>query len=187
MQITVKDDEREALWIKQKLLRFENMIAKQIGLRFIFEALSGGDLSKLDPQWFTIDSEGKPAWTDLEAKKREIRDITTALKARRPALVGHNLHTDLAFLYKTFVGKLPDTCKEFGSKIHALCPIVIDTKYLATHNCGSMDTKSDLQGLLAQFNKQPLPFVCLAEQHSSYGTKHKSHEAGYDSLFSTLI
>lgn len=187
MQITVRDDEREAQFAKQKLTHFENNIAKQTGLRFIFEALFGGDLSKLNPKWFTIDHEGKPAWTDLEAKKREIQDIINALKVRRPALVGHNVHMDLVFLYKTFIGKLPNTYQEFGSKMHTLCPIIVDTKYVATHNCGSMDTKSDLQGLLDQFHNQPLPAVSLVENYSSYGGKHKSHEAGYDSLFSLLL
>jgi len=187
MQITVKDEEREAQYAKSKLLILEKNLAKQTGLRFIFEALFGGDLSKIDPKWFSIDEEGNPAWKDPGLKRAEIDSIIQALKVRRPALVGHNMNTDLAFMYKTFIGNLPDTYQEFASKIHALCPIVIDTKYLATHNCGTMDTKSDLHGLLQQFNKQTHPFVVLAEQNSSYSNNYKSHEAGYDSWFPSFL
>lgn len=187
VHITVRDDEREARFTKIKRQTFEDNITRQIGLRFLFEALFGGDLSKINSDWFCIDQDGKPAFTDLHAKEKELKGIIESLKLRRPALVGHNLLTDLAFMYKTFIGLLPDTCEEFSSKVHSLCPIIVDTKYLATHNCGSMDTKSDLQGLLDDCEKLPKPFICLAEKHTSYGSKYKSHEAGYDSWMTAQV
>lgn len=188
MQITVRDDAREAKILEGRRQRFEHQIAEQIGLRYVFEALFGGDLSQMNPKWFCIDEEGRPQLKDIDFVRKEIADITESLKVRRPALVGHNLHGDLAFMYMTFIGLLPDTYQEFSSHIHSMCPIVIDTKYLATHNCGSMGTKSDLQGLLEECDKQPKPHVRLAQKHMLYGSKvHRSHEAGYDSLFSTLL
>jgi poly(A)-specific ribonuclease len=162
---------------------FNERVAVQMGIRFIFEALSGGDLSGIDPLW-----SHKPASheEDTSAKRAELqaelKDLTRRLKQKQHVLVGHNLFTDLCFLYKTFIGRLPAGVGDFQSQVHTLFPIVIDTKYLATHGNNSMNPRSNLKELLIPFQKIHKPLIVLHEDHNSYGSAiGKSHEAGYDS------
>jgi poly(A)-specific ribonuclease len=162
---------------------FNERVAVQMGIRFIFEALSGGNLSGIDPLW-----SHKPASheEDTSAKRAELaaelKDLTKRLQEKQHVIVGHNLFTDLCFLYKTFIGRLPAGVGDFQSQIHTLFPIVIDTKYLATYGNNSMNPRSNLQELLVPFQKIHKPLIVLHEDHNSYGsTIGKSHEAGFDS------
>jgi len=89
---------------------------------------------------------------------------------------------DLAFIHKTFIGPLPSFVGHFQETIHKIFPMVIDTKYLATHNANAMNPRSNLKELLAPFKKFHVPLVVLHEDHTAYGgTYGKEHEAGYDS------
>jgi poly(A)-specific ribonuclease len=146
----------------------------------------GGDLTALNPKWFCVTESGDPAFTDVESVKKELQELKGNLKKRSHVLVGHNLFTDLIFIYKTFIGPLPDTVTGFNNCIHALFPQVIDTKYLATHEGGSMHTKSTLKDLCDELKDRAMPFMVLAEKHTDYGVKGKEHEAGYDSMLSIL-
>ncbi len=147
-------------------------------MRWIFEALSGGDLSGIDPEWFCRGLELKEAI----AVKEEFKNIVKALEGKKQIIVGHNLFTDLGFLYKTFIGTLPISVKRFQEAINKLFPFIIDTKYLATHGTDNMNPRSNLKELLAPFREVHVPLIVLHEDHTSYGTKYgKDHEAGYDS------
>ncbi|PQE32278.1 CAF1 family ribonuclease protein [Rutstroemia sp. NJR-2017a WRK4] len=178
MQIEKTNKDRET-----KVKIFNERVAVQMGIRFIFEALSGGNLSGIDPLW-----SHKPASheEDTSAKRAELaaelKDLTERLQEKQHVIVGHNLFTDLCFLYKTFIGRLPAGVSDFQSQIHTLFPIVIDTKYLATYGNNSMNPRSNLKELLVPFQKIHKPLIVLHEDHNSYGsTVGKSHEAGYDS------
>jgi poly(A)-specific ribonuclease len=103
------------------------------------------------------------------------------LKKKSHLIVGHNLFTDLAFLYKMFVGSLPDEAWEFQQQIHGMFPRVIDTKYMFTYKNGSMHSNNRLADIYESLKIQTLPFIVLDEKHSSYGGLGKEHEAGYDS------
>lgn len=118
---------------------------------------------------------------DLGSTRKELDELREALKDKVHTLVGHNLFTDLIFIYKTFIGKLPDKVTDFNKRIHALFPHVIDTKYLATHAAGSSQTRSGLKDLCDELQTQKKPFIALAEKHIEYGKGGKEHEAGYDS------
>lgn len=99
-------------------------------------------------------------------------------------IVGHNLFTDLVYLYTTFVGPLPNDVEDFQDRIRGLFPIVIDTKYLATEGQDSMSAtmRKSLCELLEPFKKIHTPLIVLHEEHNSYGAAiGKQHEAGYDS------
>jgi len=89
-------------------------------------------------------------------------------------------------VYKTFVGKLPDTVIEFKEKLHKLFPVVLDTKYMATQNQGTsaMRPASGLGELCEIMKNQTLPSICLTEKHGSYDGTVRDHEAGYDSKYS---
>lgn len=78
----------------------------------------------------------------------DLTKVTKKLKGKQHVIVGHNLFTDLCFLYKTFIGDLPAGVGDFQSQIHSLFPFVIDTKYLATYNSDAMKPRVNLKELL---------------------------------------
>lgn len=105
----------------------------------------GGDLSGIDPRSFARSVTGEPIFINLEEMSRHFDRLKDQLKCHQTVLVGHNIFTDLVNFYKCFLGRLPDKVEEFQSTIHKLFPMIIDTKYLATHNCGSISPKSSLE------------------------------------------
>ena len=154
-----------------------------LGLRWIFEALTGGDLSGIPTTWFSDACDEKPELAHKVTDK-EFADIMVTLKNKEHVIVGHNLFTDLAYLYNTFVGPLPKDVTNFKDRIHGLFPTIIDTKYLATQGHDSMSTfmRKSLSELLEPFKKIHTPLIVLHEEHTSYGAGlGKNHEAGFDS------
>ena len=150
-------------------------------MTWIFEALVGGDLSGIQPEWFASKSGDKPE-AQLPYIKTELAQIIAILQKKKHILVGHNVFIDLGFLYKTFIGNLPATVENFQAEIHELFPTVFDTKYLATHNNDSMNPQANLKDLLAPFRKVHVPLIVLHEHHTAYGASlGKEHEAGFDS------
>lgn len=153
------------------------------GVRYIIEALAGGQyLDEIEPKWFCITETGASKLIDVEATKKEISELQEALGKKNQVIVGHNLFTDLIFIYKTFIADLPDSIEEFQERIHQLFPQIIDTKYLSTHEGGSMRANSSLKDMCDMMADQPWPLVTLAEEHNGYSAKGKEHEAGYDSM-----
>ncbi|CZR66890.1 related to poly(A)-specific ribonuclease [Phialocephala subalpina] len=179
MQVEKLNLERELAYQKSRETAFLGKIARQTGMRWIFEALSGGDLSGIDPDWFCKGLGLK----EINAVKEEFKEICEKLKNnKKRILVGHNLFTDLGFLYKTFIGTLPTSVKHFQEEIHDLFPFVIDTKYLATHGAKDMSPRSNLKELLTPFRKVHTPLILLHQEHTSYGSEiGRDHEAGFDS------
>lgn len=117
----------------------------------------------------------------MKAVTSELRSIIEALKIKKHIIVGHNLFTDLGFLYSAFVDKLPLDVHHFQVAIHKTFPLVFDTKYIAT-NSTSMNARNGLRELLEPFKKVATPLVLLHEDHTSYGTTFgRDHEAGFDS------
>ncbi|KAF7891512.1 uncharacterized protein EAF02_001837 [Botrytis sinoallii] len=185
MQVEKIDHDREAKFKVEQLKKFNQRIATQSGARFIFEALCGGDLTGIDPMWsYTHDENAQPNTVDSShvALEAELAKVTKKLKEKQHVIVGHNLFTDLCFLYKTFIGDLPAGVGDFQSQIHSLFPFVIDTKYLATYNSDAMKPRVNLKELLIPFQKIHMPLILLHEKHNTYGaTNGNAHEAGFDS------
>lgn len=46
-------------------------------------------------------------------------------------LIGHNMMYDILYLYRQFIGKLPDTYQAFAEEWHKLFPRCFDTKVLS--------------------------------------------------------
>jgi poly(A)-specific ribonuclease len=161
-----------------------------IGLRWIFEALSGGKLDGIDPRWFyseSKDGDGTKPENQLGAIIQDLRNVKLALLKKKHVIVGHNLFTDLGFLYKTFVGQLPNKVSHFQEEIHELFPIIFDTKYIATNSHEGVNQASGLAQLLEPFKFIHEPLVVLHEKHNSYGSSlGKDHEAGFDSKSASL-
>ncbi|EDN98813.1 hypothetical protein SS1G_13672 [Sclerotinia sclerotiorum 1980 UF-70] len=184
MQVEMIDHDREAKKTIEQLKTFNQRIAQQSGARFIFEALCGGDLTGIDPMWLYTDDENTQPnhHSSRPFLESQLAAVIKTLKKKQHVIVGHNLFTDLCFLYKTFIGTLPAGVGDFQSQIHSLFPFVIDTKYLATYNSDAMNPRVNLKELLIPFQKVHMPLILLHEKHNTYGgVNGKSHEAGFDS------
>ncbi|KAL0263236.1 hypothetical protein SLS55_002214 [Diplodia seriata] len=110
-----------------------------------------------------------------------------ALQRRRPVLVGHNLFTDIVYLYRTFIGPLPPTLEECRKVLHENFPLVVDTKYVATHNCGDINPRSSLEEIHHKLRDQNKPVIVTHGAHDKYHIATPFHEAGYDSFLTALI
>ena len=108
---------------------FERDLGRQIGLRWPVEAMVGGDLAGLDLNEVSVHVDGRQ-----QVVTQQVTNLKIRLRGKRTVLVGHNVFLDLMYFYKCFFGTLPDRVEDFQLVIHELFPIVIDTKYLATHN-----------------------------------------------------
>ncbi|KAJ5918589.1 Ribonuclease CAF1 [Penicillium verhagenii] len=157
-------------------------IRGHVGCRWIIEALIGGDLSELPDKTFSpIVGDGVPfGEVELAQKTRE------RLQKHRPILVGHNCFLDLLFLYSGFIGPLPDTVEEFQMLIHGLFPNVVDTKYLATSNAGSINPTSSLEEISRRLLRVSVPAIAIDPMHQKYAFRTFHHEAGYDSMLSAI-
>jgi len=117
----------------------------------------------------------------LKTATIELKTIIEALRIKKQVLVGHNLFTDLGFLYSAFVDKLPHNVHHFQAEIHKMFPLVLDTKFLATEGLES-NTRYGLRDLLEPFKQLDMPLILLHDKHASYnGAYGKDHEAGFDS------
>ena len=152
IQIIDYDEERERNLQSRRKMYFERDLGWQIGLRWPVEAMVGGDLAGLNPNDFLVYVDGRQ-----EAVTQQVMDLKARLRGKRTVLVGHNVLMDLMYFYKCFFGTLPDRVEDFQRLIHELFPIVIDTKYLATHNS---DNPAMANSSLAQLDLElsKLPF-----------------------------
>lgn len=206
IQIVKYDEKREDGIKKQKMEAFKEKVARQVGLRWIVEAMCGGSLDNINPIMFAKGIEGKPVWIDLRELKRAHEEVKGNLREKRAVLVGHNLFMDLVNFYKCFLGPLPDKVEDFQAIIHQLFPLVIDTKYMATHNSSDINARSGLEELDADFHKMPIPIIgklrlglaiwrfltdepCseLHPEHPNYLDMVHAHEAGYDSFTTAKV
>lgn len=145
IQIMNFDEKREKAVRAQRMKYTKDRALKQKGFRWILEAMVGGDLSELDPGHFsTIMPQTQPTSIPKAQWCSAVEFSKTRLKGRRPVIVGHNLFTDLIYFYSSFFGPLPDRVEDFQASIHKLFPVLMDTKYMATHDCGSINPVSSL-------------------------------------------
>lgn len=144
VQIIGYDKNREKAVQDQRMKWTRERISKQTGARWIAEALAGGDLSTLSSSSFrkiVNNSRALGSIPDLD----EFSDMMKQkLKSHRPVLVGHNIFTDLVYFCRRFFGPLPERVEDFQILAHELFPTVIDTKYMATHECGSINPTCSL-------------------------------------------
>lgn len=179
IRIVPFDAVREADNTRRIKTRVKEQIARQTGFRWVFEALVGGEINA--DLLYILRSSGP-------SDHRDRFDRALArLKKNRPVLVGHNMFTDIVYLYRTFVGPLPDTLEEFNEKLHELCPRIVDTKYLATHDEGDLNASPTLEEIAKGLQKQQLPTIVTHEDHAKYNELEAFHEAGYDSLLTATI
>ena len=205
IQIVAFDQKREDAVKAIKMRVFEEKVMRQTGLRWLVEAMVGGNLGAIDPRVFARSPTGEPIFMDLAVVTRRFNDLQHRLRQNRTVLVGHNLFMDLINFYKCFFGQLPDRVEDFQSIMNQLFPMIIDTKYLATHNTvNATHARSSLDELDEELNKLLVPVIgkrqeseetrftnlMLVEthfEHPKYITAQPAHEAGFDSFLTAKV
>ncbi|EDU42758.1 CAF1 family ribonuclease [Pyrenophora tritici-repentis] len=187
VRIVDLDPVREADNMRRIKNRVRESIVRQTGFRWVFEALvKGGAVDRAD-LLYVARTTGMPMTADMYAIRDRYDRAVERLKTKQPVLVGHNMFTDIVYLYRTFVGQLPDTLQGFQDAIHGLFPKIIDTKYLATHAEGDLNASPTLQDIAMRLNTQPLPHIITHADYPKYQDTEAFHEAGYDSLLTATI
>lgn len=159
IQIVPLDQERENATTIHKIRRMQERISRETGFRWLVEAMAGGDLSTIDPKSFAFSATGENICVDMQQITTRFQKTQARLKQRRTVLVGHNLFTDLICIFGCFLGELPERVEDFQQIIHALFPLIIDTKYLATHNCGDINPSSSLAETEQQLREEQVPAI----------------------------
>ena len=129
IQIVAYDKEQEEEQQKARAAVFEGRLKRQIGLRWLVEAMVGGDLASIEPYNIEYSKSGKP--------RQKHEGLFDRLQRKKTVLVGHNVFIDLIYFYACFFGQLPERVEDFEHRMHELFPTIIDTKYLATHGTGN--------------------------------------------------
>ena len=169
IQIIPFDEERENAIKEQRKREARERISRQSGFRWIVEALCGNDFRQIDIKSFAFHPDtGIPAFVNLDDIRARFQRAQLLLRNKPRVLVGHNLFLDLIYLYRTFMGPLPESVEEFQNIIHELFPTIIDTKYLATHNCGDINPTSSLQQIAEHLQDQQRPRIKTAKGYSKY-------------------
>ncbi|RJE22372.1 CAF1 family ribonuclease [Aspergillus sclerotialis] len=187
VQIIGYDEGREKAVQDQRMKWTRERISKQTGSRWIAEALAGGDLSNLSSSSFRAIATNCRALGSIPDLDKFSEMMKQKLKSHRPVLVGHNIFTDLVYFCRHFFGPLPERVEDFQILAHELFPTVIDTKYMATHECGSINPTSSLIEICDSLTGISIPRTGIHHQHSKYNRRNVDHEAGYDSLLTARI
>jgi poly(A)-specific ribonuclease len=106
IRIVDYDPVREADNVRRIKSRVTEQIARQTGFRWIFEALAHGDVTHANPLDVSRSAGGAMSEQSYDVRDRYDRAVER-LKTHQPVLVGHNMFTDIVYLYRTFVGELP--------------------------------------------------------------------------------
>ncbi|KAI4728160.1 CAF1-domain-containing protein [Aureobasidium sp. EXF-10728] len=187
VRVSRLDPEREEYIKAQRKREVHDRIVRQTGFRWIVEALCGNPPEAIDVRSFATTLGGVPGFVDLDMLKSRFNRAKHMIRNKKTALFGHNLFLDLVYFYRTFIGALPDTVDEFASLIHELFPIIVDTKYMATHNCGDINPQSSLEQIAEKLAEQQQPSVTTHEQYNKYRDTTAFHEAGYDSMLTAEV
>ncbi|TKA29813.1 hypothetical protein B0A50_03177 [Salinomyces thailandicus] len=188
IRIVPLDQAREDKIAASRRRELEERINRQKGFRWVIEALLGNDLTRLDLRECAKNPvTGEPIFADMDEYRAQFHRAHAKLRGNPRMLVGHNCFLDLVYVYRTFIGQLPDAVTEFQQKLHALWPAVVDTKYMSTHNCGDINPVSSLEQIAAQLSRQAKPKLELAEHFDTYEQQERFHEAGYDSFLTAQI
>jgi poly(A)-specific ribonuclease len=158
MKIFYYDEQREEENRKWQKTRVKEQIMRQTGFRWVIEALTGDGVDLLDPRYFERSRSGE-AISDLENIKGKFDRAKIKLQTHQPVLVGHNMFTDIVYLYRCFIGELPPTLGEFCEALHELFPRIVDTKYLATHDEGDLNASPTLERIDTLLSSQELPDI----------------------------
>ena len=172
VQLVTLDQEREDAELQRKIAWFEKNLARQVGVRWLAEAMcpdvdkvlpkkrvppfASGDLATLALSTCPVDLIDE----EREAHMLRFAELCESLKEKRTVLVGHNLFLDLIYFFTFFFGPLPDRVEGFQRTVARIFPLVFDTKYLADKiNNNSPLYRSSLQEIDQELSKLPFPII----------------------------
>jgi poly(A)-specific ribonuclease len=192
IQIVRFNKAREDKISAERQRELEERIARQKGFRWLIDALQGNNITgktkNIDLREIAKDPEtGEPTVADYDYYKSRIDRAQSLLRNNPRVIIGHNCFLDLIYIYNTFIGTLPDTVEEFQQKLHAAWPVIVDTKYMSTHNCGDISPVSSLEQIAHQLSQVQKPTVDTFETHDKYRDVEAFHEAGYDSYLTAQV
>lgn len=159
-----------------------------IGLRFVIEAIAGGNFAKdLPAAWILACQNSGKSQAPFKVNQLTARfvELEMRLQSKRPTLIGHNQLFDLCFIHNTFFGSLPDELDEFKDNMQHFFPQLVDTKYMVTRGTHVMEADESLSELFDRLQEeQAMPLVCAANAKLGYRVGTQAlHEAGYDSEY----
>lgn len=189
IQIKPFDDKREREEkVKQARYR-KNDIARATEFRWLVEAMIGGDITNMPVDYilaaFPKDENSGNGDGQDGAVKEFVTQLQAKLNNRRRIVFGHNCFTDLVYLYRCFVGDLPERIEDFQELIRGLFPAVVDTKHMATFGRGWHSTS--LQDVEMDLRTEALPQIDVPAEFDRYMSDESYHEAGFDSLITAKI
>ena len=187
IQITPFDDARDMNEKLQQARYRERDISRAIEFRWLIEAISGGDITRMPSEYFinAFPSGGKPTDGEGGALRKFVDGLQQQLNSRRRILIGHNCFTDLIYLYRCFIGELPQRLEDFQELIREMFPAVVDTKYIASF--GTSWYSTSLQEVEEKLPTEGVPRVEVPVEFDRYAIGQSLHEAGYDSLLTAKI
>lgn len=188
IQIVYFDQEREDKIAAQRKREIDEKISRQKGLRWVIEALRGSNIMNIDlRECARSAATGEYVFADFGEMRTNLHRAHERISGRPRVLVVHNGFLDLIYIYRTFIGQLPDTVEEFQDSLHQFWPVIIDTKYMATHNCGDINPVSSLEEIAEQISLLETPVLDVDQRHKKYEGNVALHEAGYDSFLTAQI
>ena len=140
IRIKLFDAVREADNSQRIKAKVKDQIVRQTGFRWVFEALAhNGRVDPADPLRVLQTHTGMYMVTDADDIKRRYDRATERLKKRKPVLVGHNMFTDIVYLYRTFVGELPVSPSSPIIQMTCLYPRALFLKTFNIASCVMLD------------------------------------------------
>lgn len=181
IQVKKFDKQREVFAQESRNKLFEERLTRSIGLRWLVDAMGDGELTAIEPEKVFQGMDEKP----LEEAIFRFIEVRKRLKSQRSVLVGHNLFLDLINFHACFFGQLPHRVEDFLSAMHNIFPLIIDTKYLATHSKANPElARSSLEDLASEISKLEAPVIGkFSAVHNSF---RGLHEPFQNSIRNTL-
>ncbi|KAK6439834.1 hypothetical protein LTR95_003952 [Oleoguttula sp. CCFEE 5521] len=188
VQVVHFDADREARILAERKAELKERIGRQKGFSWIIESLLGVNISNFNLRLCATDREsGEAVYADMDVYNAHFHRADFKLRDRPRVMVGHNCFLDLVYIYRTFIGPLPDSVDEFSKLMHKHWPLIVDTKYMATHNCGDINPASSLEEIATQLEHSEIHIDELDPLHSKYRDVQVFHEAGFDSWLTAQI
>ncbi|OQO13579.1 hypothetical protein B0A48_01808 [Cryoendolithus antarcticus] len=188
IQIVHFVQEREARILADRKAELKERIGRQKGFSWIVESLLGINISDFNLRLCATDKvTGEAVYADMDEYNAHFHRAEFKLRSRPRVMVGHNCFLDLVYIYRTFIGPLPDSVDEFSKLMHKHWPLIVDTKYMATHNCGDINPASSLGEIATQLEHSEIHIDELDPLHSKYQDVQVFHEAGFDSWLTAQI
>lgn len=159
MVISRIDAAKERQLADTRSKKANEQINRHIGFRWIVEALCGGSIKDINLKSLAVDENGIRKNFEFYDYSRRHTDIIRKIGESRPVLVGHNVFGDICYLYQNFLGDLPDSVDQFGVLVRGMFPLVIDTKYMATHEL-DIPGSSSLEQIVSMLDSQSHPKIC---------------------------